>query len=162
MKYLIYQLKDTADVSLFFAPFESQEKVVIGNYKMIYSGTPDCLPGYTGDVQPSDDSMLDFLFMVFNVAHPRDFKGHSLSVSDVVCLQDESVRRYFYVDTMGFQELASFGECCASDIEWDTDGEVVDLPDSVQVDPDAEDIAEVLADKYGFCVKGFTENRKAV
>jgi hypothetical protein len=163
-KYLIYQLKETADVSLYFASFDSQGKVDIDNYNMIYSGNAETLPNYTKKVGASSESLLDFLFMVFNEAHPQDFRGHSLSVSDVVCLQEDSVREYYYVDTFGFVKLEAFGECCASDIDWDTDGEDVDgLPGTVQLDPevDSENIADVLSDKYGFCVNGFVENRQA-
>lgn len=46
----------------------------------------------------------------------------------------------------------------ASDIEWDTDNEVIDnLPDSVIIPSHIEkdDIADYLSDKYGFCVIGF-------
>ena len=45
-------------------------------------------------------------------------------------------------------------------IEWDTDGEEVDLPSEVTLEVDADldldvDGADVLSDKYGWCVNGF-------
>lgn len=42
-------------------------------------------------------------------------------------------------------------------IEWDTDGEEVDLPSKVIVpeDVDLDGIADYLSDKYGFCVYSF-------
>lgn len=46
------------------------------------------------------------------------------------------------------------------DIQWDTDGEEVDLPSEVTLEVDADlDVAQegadVLSDKYGWCVFGF-------
>ena len=42
-------------------------------------------------------------------------------------------------------------------IEWDTDGEDVDLPTSCIIEAkDEEDIADALADKYGWCIKYIT------
>ena len=42
----------------------------------------------------------------------------------------------------------------ATNIEWDTDGEDVDLPsvDIVEADS-AEEVADVLSDKHGFCIR---------
>ena len=44
---------------------------------------------------------------------------------------------------------------CAVGIEWDTDGEEVDLPSEVEIPKDVseEDMADYLSDKYGWCVK---------
>lgn len=43
------------------------------------------------------------------------------------------------------------------DIEWETDGEIVDLPDEVEVPNDLDDneIAEYLSDTYGWLVNSF-------
>ena len=42
----------------------------------------------------------------------------------------------------------------ATDIEWDTDGEDVDLPsvDIVEADS-ADEVADALSDKHGFCIE---------
>ena len=44
-----------------------------------------------------------------------------------------------------------------SDIKWETDGEVVDLPKEVEVDDDLDedDIADYLSDEYGWLVESF-------
>ena len=44
------------------------------------------------------------VFVRFNLNRPEDFKGHSLSVSDVVVMADKA----YYVDTVGFQPLKEF------------------------------------------------------
>lgn len=43
------------------------------------------------------------------------------------------------------------------DIDWETDGEIVELPDEVEVPNDLDDneIAEYLSDTYGWLVNGF-------
>ena len=50
----------------------------------------------------------------FNIQRPADFTGHSLSVSDVVVLNDGSTVKAYYVDSIGFAELpelAAGGRC---------------------------------------------------
>ena len=51
---------------------------------------------------------LDMIYQRFNVDHPADFKGHSLSVSDIVALKQNGVVSCHYVDSIGFQELPNF------------------------------------------------------
>ncbi|MFW6025703.1 MAG: YodL domain-containing protein [Candidatus Woesearchaeota archaeon] len=46
-------------------------------------------------------SLLNNIFYVFNNEHPIDFKGHSLSVSDVVRINDD----FFFVDVFGFTQF---------------------------------------------------------
>ena len=50
--------------------------------------------------------MMEALFEIFNVEQPEGYKGHSLSISDVLELYDEKRSQFFYVDSAGFQELA--------------------------------------------------------
>lgn len=46
-------------------------------------------------------------------------------------------------------------------IEWDTDGEQVDLPTSTTIEAEnEEDIADALSDKFGWCVKYLTIARE--
>jgi hypothetical protein len=41
-------------------------------------------------------------------------------------------------------------------IDWDTDGEDIDLPQSVELEvEDEEEIADALSDNFGFCVFSF-------
>ena len=46
----------------------------------------------------------------FNNDHPADFKGHSLSVSDIVAIKQNGVVTYHYCDSYDFKELPQFGE----------------------------------------------------
>ena len=70
------------------------------HYEAVYSG-----------VLPSDGSTearLDDLYMKFNTAHPQDYTGHSLSVSDIVVLRQQGAVSSHYVDSVGFVQLPAF------------------------------------------------------
>ena len=61
---------------------------------------------YTAPLTEKDT--LDGIYERFNVQRPADFTGHSLSVSDVVVLNDGSTVKAYYVDSIGFAELPEF------------------------------------------------------
>ena len=108
--YLILQLKDeqeTADVR--FEPFARLEQMGkapnLDHYEVVYfANTPAYFYGM------SNVEALEELYLTFNLKRPADFKGHSLSVSDVVVLNREGQAGAFYVDRIGFKELPGFLE----------------------------------------------------
>lgn len=69
-------------------------------YKAVYS---DVLLG-------GKDTMdvLEEIYMDFNIHSPSNFRGHSLSVSDIVAIKRNGVVRCFYVDSVGFTALPDF------------------------------------------------------
>ena len=98
----IYQLKSGDEMhGLRFMPYEfvekSGSKPAFANYEKVYEGNAADLSGTVG-------SKLESLFEKFNLDRPEDFKGHSLSVSDVVVLEDTP----YYVDDVGFKPLEDF------------------------------------------------------
>ena len=100
-KFSIYQLKD--DESLRYIRFEGLErlqkeggKVDRDNYNLVYEA--ELKPGTT----------LDDLYYQFNMEHPADFRGHSMSVSDIVVLHQGDEDKAFYVDRFGFTEVPEF------------------------------------------------------
>ena len=50
----------------------------------------------------------DIIFEMFNIDRPKDFRGHSLSVSDIVVLNDEEKVIAHFVDSISFEQLDSF------------------------------------------------------
>ena len=56
----------------------------------------------------TEKDTLDGIYERFNIQRPADFTGHSLSVSDVVVLNDGSTVKAYYVDSIGFAELPEF------------------------------------------------------
>lgn len=65
---------------------------------------------YAGELKPAGDTQdkLNGLYQTFNTEHPEDFRGHSLSVSDIVALRQDGVVSCHYVDSRGFKELPGF------------------------------------------------------
>ena len=61
---------------------------------------------YTAPLTENDT--LETIYERFNIQRPADFTGHSLSVSDVVVLNDGKSLKAYYVDSIGFAELPDF------------------------------------------------------
>lgn len=55
-----------------------------------------------------DDCSLDQIYVKFNTKHPADFKGHSLSMSDVVVLNEDGKKTAWFCDSYGFVEVKGF------------------------------------------------------
>ena len=53
-------------------------------------------------------AMLEGLYTKFNIDHPEDFRGHSISMSDIVALKVAHEVSFHYVDRIGFVELQDF------------------------------------------------------
>ncbi|MCC8101628.1 MAG: helix-turn-helix domain-containing protein [Clostridiales bacterium] len=56
----------------------------------------------------SETEVLDMIYERFNLDLPEDFRGHSLSVSDVILMNQEGKTKAWYVDSIGFTELPEF------------------------------------------------------
>jgi hypothetical protein len=92
MKYKLLQIKDFENCNYMFASYRYSKDhgFNLEDYEVIYEG------------ELKDDNIeviLDTLFYIFNVDHPEDFRGHSLSVSDIIWLDG----KYYYVDSVGFK-----------------------------------------------------------
>ncbi len=51
------------------------------------------------------NSFLEDVFYTFNVNHPKNFKGHSLSVSDIVAIKINKTISFYFTDSVGFVHL---------------------------------------------------------
>lgn len=71
-----------------------------GNYEAVYSGQ---LPPNRNTAEK-----LDSLYTQFNIDHPQDFTGHSLSVSDIIVMKQNGVLSSHYVDSVGFTAVPTF------------------------------------------------------
>jgi antirestriction protein ArdC len=103
--FAIYQLKRTEETrDLRFEPLERLQAVGLtverDNYDLIYT---DRLAD-TG----STSEKLNALWEQFNIDHPADYRGQSLSVSDIVALRQNGAVSCHYVDSFGFKELPAF------------------------------------------------------
>ena len=103
--YCIYQLcrdPELAELRFMNSQYlrEHGLEPAFDHYEAVYSGA---LPS-----DGSTEARLDDLYMKFNTAHPQDFTGHSLSVSDIVVLRQQGAVSSHYVDSVGFVQLSAF------------------------------------------------------
>ena len=99
--YSIYQLKrDEATQDLRFEPYDrliaTGHEVDRANYDLVYTAPL------------TEDMTLNTIWEKFNIDHPKDFKGHSLSVSDIVVLHQNGGDTAHYVDSIGYQQVPEF------------------------------------------------------
>ena len=117
-KYGIYQLKDNPELRDFhFAGTESLKRRGIikdnldaikpENYNLVYVGELSELSKDFIRLQTQGDK-LEALYEKFNIDHPADYKGHSLSVSDIVVLHENGKNSAHFVDSVGFTMLPDF------------------------------------------------------
>ena len=96
-RYEIYQLDlDYGELIVRDFAFRGYEEVERDNleikkdpYKLVYT------------LEANEELSLDDLFYIFNMQRPEDYRGRSLSVSDVV-KNDEG---YWYCDSVGWVKL---------------------------------------------------------
>lgn len=112
-KYGIYQLKPNLELdSLRFEGTESLKRMGITkdnfdaikpeNYTLLYVGELSELQKET------QGATLEAIFEKFNLDHPEDFRGHSLSVSDIVVLHQNGQNTAHFVDSFGYTEIPDF------------------------------------------------------
>ena len=101
--YKLYQVKNEKLHEFGFLAFEDAERlngkgsVRMDNYDMVYEF----------DMYSAEDVKLDDIYEMFNVSRPHDFKGHSMSASDVIEYNGE----FWYCDSFGWKKL-----------DWQSDG----------------------------------------
>lgn len=100
-RYAIYQLKD--DEKLRDYHFTNSEH--LKNHGM-YIDRENYDRVYRGRLQ--ENETLDDIYKRFNVDHPQDFRGHSLSVGDIVAVKKNGTIRAYFVDSFGFTVVPDF------------------------------------------------------
>ena len=107
-EFSIYQInmdRDSANVC--FIGMESLEKIKgtkkvnAAAYDRVYDGKMDCIS-------------LENIYQKFNVDHPADYTGRSLSVSDVVEIRESDTLKpgFYFVDSIGFKKISFDKSLC--------------------------------------------------
>ncbi len=127
-RYGIYQLKDSAetrDIRFMDMDYLEKEGIPVSreNYTLVYTG------------ELTEGMSLEDIYTKFNIDHPADFTGHSLSVSDVVVLHQDGENTSHYVDSVGYREIPEFTK------ELSVSAEIAAEKDAVR-----EETAEILAE----------------
>ena len=80
--------------------------VTESRYDLVYSGELSTALA----AHRTPEAILEGLYIRFNLNRPDDFRGHSLSVSDVIALNLNGQTECYYTDSFGFFRLPSFLE----------------------------------------------------
>jgi hypothetical protein len=99
-KFSIYQIKESVVENEPMKAFAGYDEVIemlghgpcLDDYECLFSGSIE------GD---NTEKILEDLFYIFNCRHPEDFKGHSLSMGDIVELDSTM----WYCDSFGWKQL---------------------------------------------------------
>ena len=145
-EFSIYQInvdRDTANVC--FIGMESLEKIKgtkevnAAAYDRVYDGKMDCIS-------------LENIYQKFNVDHPADYKGRSLSVSDVVEIRESDTLNpgFYFVDSIGFKAISFDKSLCKEPVEAGS-GKISVLlvepnkyPKMIEIDDTLESMQEVV------------------
>ena len=97
MRFEIFQIDNERECDYLFEAWRyAKDKFDISDYKSVYSGT-------VIGKRTLDGEILDKIFETFNDEAPDGFKGHSLSVSDVIIFTyDNGNKKAYYCDSIGW------------------------------------------------------------
>ena len=119
--------------------FQHSKEVDPVLYDRVYDGKLDC-------------NSLETIYEKFNIDHPADYKGRSLSVSDVVEIRESDTLNpgFYFVDSIGFN-LISFDKSLCKEPVKASDGKISVLlvepnkyPKMIEIDDTLEAMQEVV------------------
>lgn len=103
MKFTIYQIKEIENINskFLFKPWRIVNRIFsFDNYNNIYENDLN-----NWDVAETDDiNMLEIIYSIFNGRHPEDYTGRSISVSDIVELNN----KFYFCDSFGWKDITNF------------------------------------------------------
>ena len=95
--FKIHQIKDIENTDYAFRGYDP-EKFSFLDYECRYEGE------FAAEAN-DDIERCDIIFHVFNMRRPKDFEGHSLSMSDVIEIDDGTSRKLYYCNTFGWTQV---------------------------------------------------------
>ena len=119
--------------------FQHSKEVDPVLYDRVYDGKLDC-------------NSLETIYQKFNVDHPADYKGRSLSVSDVVEIRESDTLNpgFYFVDSIGFKAISFDKSLCKEPVKA-SDGKISVLlvepnkyPKMIEIDDTLEAMQEVV------------------
>jgi hypothetical protein len=96
--FKIHQIKDIENTDYAFRSFRPG-KFNFKDYEERYEME------YVSESEQPNMEILETIFYIFNMRTPDDFTGHSLSVSDIIELNRNGSKQFYYCDTCGFSRL---------------------------------------------------------
>lgn len=100
-EYVIYQVK--ASVPFSFMNWEYAKGHAgwsFAPYRSVWNGTEEAA---------DDMDLVNYLWEVFNERHPDGYRGHSMSVSDIVRVKNTETNtiKYYYCDSFGWKDITN-------------------------------------------------------
>lgn len=86
--------------------FEGMEQLKRDGIKLNHDDYELVYEGEVGEFR--GNATLEALYTQFNTNHPEDFRGHSLSVSDVIVISIDGKNTAYFCDSFGFTEMPEF------------------------------------------------------
>ena len=162
-RFGIYQLKDTEetrDIRFMAMDYLEMKGIPVSreNYELVYTG------------ELAEGMSLEDIFTKFNIDHPADYTGHSLSVSDVVVLHQDGENTSHYVDSVGYREVPEFTKETALSAEVSEEKDSVmetaaEMPEgmaegSAQEEPDADKVSYYVIEDLSTWADGSPEKSR--
>ena len=95
--YKIHQIKDIANTDYAFRSYDPT-KFDLVDYELKYEGQFEVDNKTYAEI-------CEILFYRFNECRPKDFTGHSLSMSDLIEIITEHSRNFYYCDWVGWTRI---------------------------------------------------------
>ena len=94
--YVIYQVRVESDFAFMMWKWAKEHNWSFNSYRSVWNGTEEA---------KNSLELLENLFKKFNLYHPEGYRAHSLSVSDVVRINDGNEIKYYYCDSFGWKDI---------------------------------------------------------
>ena len=98
ISYKIYQIKDIENTFYAFRSYDPK-KFKFEDYELRYEGEFEFIDKKT------NLELCEVVFHIFNMQRPEDFKGHSLSMSDLIMIERDGRQSLYYCDMIGFVRI---------------------------------------------------------
>ena len=95
--YKIHQIKDIENTAYAFRGYDPK-KFNFKDYECRYEGE------FTAEAKTAPE-ICEIIYYLFNMRRPEDFKGHSLSMSDVIEINTDITTSFYYCDMCGWVRI---------------------------------------------------------
>ena len=94
--YVIYQVRVESAFAFMMWDWAKKHNWSFNSYRSVWNGIEEA---------KNSLELLENLFEKFNLYHPEGYRAHSMSVSDVVRINDGNEIRYYYCDSIGWVDI---------------------------------------------------------
>ena len=100
--YVIYQVRVESDFAFMRWEWAKEHNWSFNSYRSVWNGTEESKDDY---------GLLNRLFEIFNLYHPEGYRAHSMSVSDVIRIDDGNNIKYYSLCSSVYYTTWGVGFC---------------------------------------------------